>query len=45
MEEIDNQNEEQEYRSFNMKGVARALAILYVLAIYFLIFLKLLFLK
>ena len=45
MEEVENQNEEQEYKPFSMKGVARALAILYVLAIYFLIFLKLLFLK
>ena len=45
MEEIENQNEEQGEKSFNMKGVAKALAILYVLAIYFLIFLKVLFLN
>ena len=45
MEDIENQKEDVEERSFNMKGVAKALAILYVLAIYFLIFLKLLFLK
>lgn len=42
---MENQKEEQEEKSFNMKGVAKALAILYVFAIYFLIFLKLLFLK
>ena len=45
MEEIENQREEHEEKGFNMKGVAKALAILYVLAIYFLIFLKMLFLK
>ena len=45
MEEMENQKEEQEEKTFNMKGVARALAVLYVLAIYFVIFLKLLFLK
>jgi hypothetical protein len=45
MEEIEDQKEEQEENGFNMKGVAKALAILYVLAIYFLIFLKIVFLK
>lgn len=45
MEEMESQKEEQEEKAFNMKGVAKALAVLYVLAIYFLIFLKLLFLK
>ena len=45
MEELENQKEEQEERSLNMKAVAKALAIFYVLAIYFLIFLKILFLK
>lgn len=45
MHEIENQKEEQEDKTFNMKAVARALAILYVFAIYFLIFLKVLFLK
>ena len=45
MQEIEDNKEEQEERSFNIKGVARTLAVLYVFAIYFLIFLKLLFLK
>ena len=46
MEEMENHKEEQEEeKTFNMKGVAKTLAVLYVLAIYFLIFLKLLFLK
>ena len=45
MEELENQSEEQEEKGFNMKGVAKALAILYVLAIYVVIFLKIVFLK
>lgn len=44
MQEMEDQNEGQK-KTLSMKGVARTLAILYVLAIYFLIFLKLLFLK
>ncbi len=43
--DIENQDEEQERKSFSMKGVAKVLAILYVLAIYVVIFLKVLFLK
>lgn len=45
MHEEENQNEEPEYKSFTMKGLNRALAILFVFAIYFLIFLKVLFIK
>jgi hypothetical protein len=45
MEEIEDQKEEQEEKGFGMKGVAKALAILYVLAIYFVIFLKIVFLE
>ena len=45
MEELENQVEEPEEKGFNMKGVAKALAILYVLAIYVVIFLKIVFLK
>jgi hypothetical protein len=45
MQEEENQNEEPENKTFNMTGFNKALAILFVLAIYFLIFLKVLFLK
>lgn len=45
MQEEENQNEEPEYKTSTMKGLNKAVAILFVLAIYFLIFLKLLFLK
>ena len=44
-EDVENQKEEPEGKTFSMKGVAKFLAVLYVLAIYFLIFLKILFLK
>lgn len=45
MEEIENHNEEPEERSFSMRGVAKALAILFVIALYLVIFLKIVFLK
>jgi hypothetical protein len=45
MQEEENPNEEPEYKTVTMKGLNKALAILFVFAIYFLIFLKLLFLK
>jgi hypothetical protein len=43
-EEQENQNEE-DIRPFTEKGLNKALAILFVFAIYFVIFLKILFIK
>ena len=45
MEEYENHKEESEEKSFNMRGVAKALAILFVIALYSVIFLKIVFLK
>lgn len=45
IEELENHKEEPEERLFNMAGVAKALAILFVIALYLVIFLKIVFLK
>ena len=45
IEDVENHKEEPDDKGLNMKGVDKALGIVYVFAIYFLIFLKLLFLK
>jgi hypothetical protein len=41
--EFENQNDENEIKSFTPSGFNKALAILFVLVIYFVIFLKILF--
>lgn len=45
MEEIENHKEEPEERSFDMRGVAKVFAIMFVIALYLMIFLKIVFLK
>lgn len=45
IDEQDNRTDEQEFKPITDKGVNKALAILFVLAIYFVIFLKILFIK
>jgi hypothetical protein len=44
-EEQENRTDEQEPRHFTGKGFNKALAILFVLALYLVIFLKILFIK
>ncbi len=44
-EETENGNEEKDYKPFTDKSLNKAVAILFVLAIYVVIFLKILFLE
>jgi hypothetical protein len=45
MEDQENRFDEQEPKTFTSSGFNKALAILFVLALYFVIFLKILFIK
>lgn len=45
MDELNEMNEEKDRGSFTGKGLNKALAVMFVFAIYLVIFLKILFLK